>query len=127
MNRASLGVQDFAPIVQEAIGRPQTLAQTRHVIDFLRAEGITALNLDLLYGLPHQTAQSFENTLTSVIDLAPDRLAIYGYAHVPWMSKRQVLIKDEDLPDSEARFALADWHRPFCQAARLFIESTKPW
>jgi len=107
MNRASLGVQDFAPEVQEAIGRPQSLAQTRDVVDFLRASGITALNLDLLYGLPHQTKDSFARTLHHVIDLHPDRLAIYGYAHVPWMSKRQVMIKDNDLPDSEKRFELA--------------------
>lgn len=107
LNRASLGVQDFAPIVQNAIGRPQTLEQTRDVIAFLRGKGITALNLDLLYGLPHQTAESFGQTLDHVIALKPDRLAIYGYAHVPWMSKRQVMIKDTDLPDSETRFELA--------------------
>jgi len=107
MNRASLGVQDFAPDVQQAIGRPQTLDQTRDVVDFLRSSGVTALNLDLLYGLPHQTIESFSHTLNHVIDLKPDRLAIYGYAHVPWMSKRQVMIKDDDLPDSETRFELA--------------------
>lgn len=107
LNRASLGVQDFAPKVQEAIGRPQSLEQTRSVIQFLRDNGVTALNLDLLYGLPHQTPQSFRQTLDHVTDMAPDRLAIYGYAHVPWMSKRQVMIHDEDLPDNEARFALA--------------------
>ncbi|MGB3246455.1 MAG: oxygen-independent coproporphyrinogen III oxidase [Sulfitobacter sp.] len=107
MNRASLGVQDFSPAVQEAIGRPQTLAQTQHVIRFLRDNGVAALNLDLLYGLPHQTPASFSRTLDHVIAMRPDRLAIYGYAHVPWMSKRQVMIKEADLPDSEARFELA--------------------
>lgn len=107
LNRASLGVQDFAPRVQDAIGRPQTFEQTRHVVDFLRAGGVNALNLDLLYGLPLQTRDSFARTLDKVIDLSPDRLAIYGYAHVPWMSKRQVMIKDGDLPDSEMRFDLA--------------------
>ena len=107
MNRASLGVQDFAPEVQAAIGRSQTLAQTQEVIDVLRSSGLTALNLDLLYGLPHQTVASFERTLDHVIDFQPDRLAIYGYAHVPWMSKRQVMINDTELPDSERRFELA--------------------
>lgn len=107
LNRASLGVQDFAEEVQQAIGRPQSLSQTRGVIDYLRAGGVDALNLDLLYGLPHQTEDSFARTLDHVIDLHPDRLAIYGYAHVPWMSKRQVMIKDADLPDNETRFALA--------------------
>ena len=107
MNRASLGVQDFAPKVQNAIGRLQTYEQTRDVVDFLRSRGISAVNFDLLYGLPHQTIDSFQDTLDHVIDLNPDRLAIYGYAHVPWMSKRQVMIKDVDLPDSERRFDLA--------------------
>ncbi|MCF2870350.1 oxygen-independent coproporphyrinogen III oxidase [Octadecabacter sp. G9-8] len=107
LNRASLGVQDFAPKVQKAIGRPQSLDQTRSVITFLRDNGVTALNLDLLYGLPHQTPESFRQTLDHVIAMAPDRLAIYGYAHVPWMSKRQIMIKDEDLPSNEARFELA--------------------
>ncbi|KIN64198.1 Oxygen-independent coproporphyrinogen III oxidase [Sulfitobacter noctilucicola] len=107
LNRASLGVQDFAPEVQKAIGRPQSLEQTRSVIAYLRKGGVKALNLDLLYGLPHQTMQSFRETLDHVISMEPDRLAIYGYAHVPWMSKRQVMIKDADLPDSDTRFALA--------------------
>jgi oxygen-independent coproporphyrinogen-3 oxidase len=108
LNRASLGVQDFAPVVQDAIGRPQSLQQTQDVISFLRARGVDAFNLDLLYGLPHQTKDSFRQTLEHVIDMAPDRLAIYGYAHVPWMSKRQVMINGDDLPDSEARFELAE-------------------
>jgi oxygen-independent coproporphyrinogen III oxidase len=109
MNRASLGVQDFAPEVQRAIGRTQSLEQTRRVVDVLRAgPGPVGLNLDLLYGLPHQTEQSFRDTLSSVTALRPDRLAIYGYAHVPWMSKRQVMIRDEDLPGPEHRFDLAE-------------------
>ena len=107
MNRASLGVQDFAPQVQEAIGRPQSLQQTQAVVTFLRDRGIDAINLDLLYGLPHQTLQSFRATLDHVVDFDADRLAIYGYAHVPWMSKRQVMIKSDTLPDARQRFALA--------------------
>ena len=107
MNRASIGVQDFAPAVQEAIGRPQSLDQTRTVVDILRDAGLPSLNIDLLYGLPRQTSDSFARTLDHVTALSPDRLAIYGYAHVPWMSKRQVLITDDDLPDAMARFGLA--------------------
>ncbi|WP_108816304.1 oxygen-independent coproporphyrinogen III oxidase [Loktanella sp. Alg231-35] len=107
MNRASIGVQDFATQVQDAIGRPQTLAQTTRVVQFLRARGLTAINLDLLYGLPFQTEASFRETLAHVIAMNPDRLAIYGYAHVPWMSKRQVMIKSETLPDTQQRFHLA--------------------
>lgn len=107
MNRASIGVQDFAKHVQDAIGRPQTLAQTTRVVQFLRRHGLKAINLDLLYGLPFQTEESFRETLAHVIAMNPDRLAIYGYAHVPWMSKRQVMIKAETLPDTQARFQLA--------------------
>ncbi len=115
MNRASIGVQDFARSVQAAIGRPQSLAQTAHVVDVLREAGLEAINFDLLYGLPHQTEDSFVETLSHVIDMGPDRLAIYGYAHVPWMSKRQVLIKAEALPNTQARFALASIaHQVLC-------------
>jgi oxygen-independent coproporphyrinogen-3 oxidase len=111
MNRASIGVQDFDPRVQAAIGRAQSLEQTVNVVQFLRDRGIDAINFDLLYGLPHQTTQSFSRTLAHVAEMAPDRLAIYGYAHVPWMSRRQVLIKEETLPDSVERFALAQMAR----------------
>ena len=108
MNRASIGVQDFDPKVQAAIGRMQSLEQTTEVVTYLRARGVEAINLDLLYGLPFQTQKSFRTTLDHVIAMDPDRLAIYGYAHVPWMSKRQVLIKEETLPDTMARFELAN-------------------
>ncbi|WP_439140954.1 oxygen-independent coproporphyrinogen III oxidase [Planktotalea sp.] len=117
MNRASIGVQDFAPDVQAAIGRLQSLEQTTTVLDFLRAAGLKAINLDLLYGLPFQTEESFRQTLAHVVDMNPDRLAIYGYAHVPWMSKRQVLIKAETLPDTQQRFELANIARDTMLAA----------
>ena len=107
MNRASIGVQDFAPQVQKAIGRPQSLAQTREVVDLLRDAGLRSLNIDLLYGLPYQTPASFRGTLDRVVAMQPDRLAIFGYAHVPWMSKRQVVIPEAALPGPERRFALA--------------------
>ena len=107
LNRASLGVQDFAEDVQQAIGRTQSLEQTVNVISFLRSHGIPSLNLDLLYGLPKQTEQSFAKTIQEVLSMRPDRLAIYGYAHVPWVSKRQVLIKETDLPNIEQRLQLA--------------------
>ncbi len=107
MNRASVGVQDFAPKVQNAIGRPQSLEQTQSVISLLRKLGVKSLNLDLLYGLPHQTQESFQQTLNHVETMRPDRLAIYGYAHVPWMSKRQVMIDESSLPGGLARFELA--------------------
>jgi len=113
MNRASIGVQDFSKETQSAIGRLQSVAETRHVIDFLRQSGLPSLNLDLLYGLPHQTTDTFRQTLSEVQSMHPDRLAIYGYAHVPWMSKRQVMINEDDLPGSMKRFELSEIARKY--------------
>ncbi|WP_179379344.1 oxygen-independent coproporphyrinogen III oxidase [Jannaschia marina] len=107
MTRASLGVQDFEPEVQAAIGRPQSIAQTRAVVDGARARGVGSLNIDLLYGLPHQTSESLARTLDIVLEMAPDRLALYGYAHVPWASKRQVMIQEDTLPTPVERLDLA--------------------
>lgn len=105
--RASIGVQDFAPKVQEAIGRPQSLHQTQQVVDRLRAGGVRSLNIDLLYGLPFQTRRSLLSTLEQVGTLNPDRLALYGYAHVPHMSKRQKMIPGAALPSTQERFFAA--------------------
>lgn len=107
MRRASIGVQDFEVRVQEAIGRKQSYEQTRDVVDQLRAECVTSLNIDLLYGLPYQTQASLQATLRQVLALHPDRLALYGYAHVPHMSKRQVMIPCDALPSPEERFFAA--------------------
>ncbi|HQS10175.1 MAG TPA: radical SAM protein, partial [Xanthobacteraceae bacterium] len=85
INRASLGVQDFDPKVQEAIGRRQSFAETAAVADALRKAGIGAINLDLIYGLPHQTTASVTRTLNDALALEPSRIAVFGYAHVPWM------------------------------------------
>lgn len=109
MNRASIGVQDFEPKVQEAIGRLQSYAETRAAIDVLRGTGVGSLNMDLLYGLPHQSLATLGTTLDQVLGLAPDRVALYGYAHVPWMSKRQVLIDEDALPGPKDRFAMAEY------------------
>ncbi len=117
MSRASIGIQDFRPDVQAAIGRPQSLDQTRRCVDALRGAGIASLNTDLVYGLPHQTLQSFEETIAQTLTLAPDRIALFGYAHVPWMSKRQKLIDEATLPDDRMRFALAEL------AAEMFTEA----
>ena len=107
LTRASIGVQDFEPQVQEAIGRKQSFAQTSAVVEQLRRQGVTSLNFDLLYGLPYQTAQSLQKTLRHVFELRPDRLALYGYAHVPHMSKRQIMIVDETLPSNKDRYFAA--------------------
>ena len=98
MNRASIGIQDFDPKVQEAIGRIQPFDVTKDCVEHLRAAGIHSLNADLVYGLPHQDLTRLGDTITKVLELAPDRLALFGYAHVPWVSKRQQLIDEEALP-----------------------------
>lgn len=107
MTRASVGVQDFNNQVQTAIGREQSFEQTADVIGALRQNGVNSLNIDLLYGLPFQTNQSISDTIDRIISLRPDRLALYGYAHVPHVSKRQVMIPDETLPDPESRYKMA--------------------
>ena len=108
MSRASVGVQDFDDRVQAAIGRKQSFDQTREVIQTLRKNGVQSLNVDVLYGLPFQTSHSISVTLDRIASLRPDRLALYGYAHVPHVSKRQVMIPEDVLPDPEERYRLAN-------------------
>lgn len=104
-NRVSLGVQDFNPAVQRAIGRMQDLALTGRCVTQLRGVGIDAINLDLIYGLPFQTVDSITRTVRQALDLAPARAAVFGYAHVPWMKKHQALIPVDALPAAAERFA----------------------
>lgn len=111
MSRASVGVQDFAPEIQTAIGRAQEFETTKWAIDGLRDRGVHSLNIDLLYGLPKQTATSVADSLQQVLSLAPDRLALFGYAHVPWMARRQIMIQSETLPGPEARLSLFETAR----------------
>lgn len=117
LTRASIGVQDFDPQVQHAIGRHQGHAMTRDVILGLRAYGIDSINIDFLYGLPHQTRDSLARTIEQVLALAPDRLALFGYAHVPWMAKRQKMIDATALPDPAERKAQAELAREMLVAA----------
>ena len=105
--RASIGVQDFDLTVQKAIGRMQGRELTRDVMLGLRARGVESVNVDFLYGLPHQTEASLARTIEEVLALRPDRLALFGYAHVPWMAKRQKMIPEAALPGTEARRAQA--------------------
>jgi oxygen-independent coproporphyrinogen-3 oxidase len=105
MTRASLGVQDFDPAVQRAINREQTFQTTRWVVDSVRSRGAASVNLDVLYGLPHQTVESVAATMDQVLSLSPDRIALFGYAHVPWFKKHQTMIDEMALPDAKARFA----------------------
>lgn len=115
MSRASIGVQDFDPVVQDAIGRAQSFAQTRDVVTALREAGVRSVNMDILYGLPHQTRARMADSVQRVLSMHPDRVALYGYAHVPWMAKRQVMIPAEALPVAEERLEL------FETARRLFV------
>jgi len=105
ITRASLGVQDFEEQVQRAIRRRQSFDETARVVDWLRDAGTASVNLDLMYGLPHQTAATVEATVARTLKLEPDRLALFGYAHVPWLKRHQKLIPEEALPDSAERFA----------------------
>ncbi|MDK1493840.1 oxygen-independent coproporphyrinogen III oxidase [Sinorhizobium sp. 7-81] len=105
MTRASFGIQDFDPVVQKAINRIQTYEQTRNAIEASRARGVRSVNCDVLYGLPHQTMATLERTIEAVLSLGPDRVALFGYAHVPWMKKHQQMIPEESLPDVLARYA----------------------
>lgn len=103
VNRASLGVQDFNQDVQEAINRVQPFEMVEKCVADLRAAGISSINFDLLYGLPEQDLSKLERNLRLSTALRPDRIALFGYAHVPWMKKHQQLIDEAALPDGPAR------------------------
>jgi len=105
-NRVSMGVQDFNPSVQEAVNRFQSEEETRQVIDWARAAGFESVNLDLIYGLPHQTLESFEESLTRTIAIDPDRFAVFNYAHVPWLKKHMSLIHESHLPSPETKLKI---------------------
>ncbi|HLI14375.1 MAG TPA: oxygen-independent coproporphyrinogen III oxidase [Alphaproteobacteria bacterium] len=103
VNRASLGVQDFAPVVQKAINRIQPYEVTARAVEMLRSHNVSSINLDLMYGLPYQTVEGVVATVERAVRLDPDRLAVFGYAHVPWMKRHQRLIPEEALPRPEER------------------------
>lgn len=105
-NRLSMGVQDFTPDVQEAIGRHQTETLTRDLFEFARGIGFNSINVDLIYGLPRQRLETFRATLDSVVGLRPERIAVYSYAHVPWLRPHQKAIDASTLPDAELKFEL---------------------
>src|SRR6185295_9260655 len=105
-NRASLGVQDFDPAVQEAVHRIQPREMTQQTIDWLREMNFGSINLDLIYGLPHQTVESFNRTLDIVLAMQPDRLAVFSYAHVPWVKPAQKILEQKVLPSPEVKLQL---------------------
>ncbi|WP_298917427.1 oxygen-independent coproporphyrinogen III oxidase [uncultured Algimonas sp.] len=104
VTRASLGVQDFDARVQSAINRPQSFAKTREIIDALRHGGVESVNIDALYGLPFQTDDTVRRTIEQVVSLSPDRVALFGYAHVPWIKRHQTMIDEASLPGALSRF-----------------------
>ena len=105
-NRASFGVQDFDPAVQEAVNRIQSVDETRAVIDACRGNGFRSVNVDLIYGLPSQTTEGFARTLDTVAQMRPDRVAVYGYAHMPHLFKPQKQLDASLLPSGETKLAL---------------------
>lgn len=115
MNRASIGVQDFDPFIQSVIGRDQSYEVTAKAVEMIRARGVASLNADILYGLPHQTNTKITESVQKLLALGPDRVALYGYAHVPWMARRQTLIPSDHLPTPQERLEL------FETARQLFV------
>lgn len=106
-NRISMGVQDFNNDVQVAVNRIQPEALTRKVVNWCRELGFDSINLDFIYGLPHQTVAGFEDTLDRIISIAPDRLAMFSFAYVPWLKKHhEQLINDKDLPSVDVKLRI---------------------
>lgn len=106
VNRISLGVQDFDERVQQAVHRIQPETLTRQALDWAKELGITNANMDLIYGLPLQTLETFQATLEKVIQINPNRIAVFNFAYVPWMKPHQRLIHSEDLPDADTKLQL---------------------
>ncbi len=111
MNRASIGVQDFDPQIQQVIGRDQSYEITRAAAEMIRARGIRSLNADILFGLPWQSPEKISQSVQKLLSLEPDRVALYGYAHVQWMARRQVMIPSDHLPTPQERLALFETAR----------------
>jgi len=114
-NRISMGIQDFDPLVQKTIHRVQPFEETKRLFDYCRELGFESINIDLIYGLPHQTAESFGDTVDKIIEMNPDRIAVFSYAHVPWMKKQQGSFA-RFLPEGFEKF------RIFTQAIRRLTE-----
>lgn len=104
-NRLSMGVQDFDPGVQKAINRIQPYLETRRLVEAARELGFASINMDLIYGLPFQTPETFSTTIDRVLEIGPDRLAVYSYANVPWMKKHQNVLLPH-LPDERTKFSI---------------------
>lgn len=115
--RLSLGVQDFDPKVQEVVHRVQSAEQVKAITASAREIGYTSINYDLIYGLPFQTIESVRNTIETVREHRPDRIAFYAYAHVPWIKPSQRRFTEADLPDGDAKRGLYELGRELLEAA----------
>lgn len=121
-NRISLGIQDMDIAVQEAINRVQTLEQITGIVEAVRGAGASSVSFDLIYGLPKQTVDGFRSTLENVIELKPDRIALYHYAHMPDRIASQRLINDDDLPSSQEKMAIFELaHQKLTQAGYQYL------
>lgn len=107
-NRLSMGIQDFDPMVQKTVHRVQSYEMVKSLFDCCRALGFESINMDLIYGLPHQSSESFSDTVDKIIEIDPDRIAVFSYAHVPWMKKQQGSFA-RFLPEGEEKFRI--WSR----------------
>jgi len=116
-NRISLGVQDFDPKVQFVINRVQSYEKTKEVVDWARKYHYQSINIDLIYGLPHQTVESIEHTISLIKGFMPNRIAFYSYAHVPWKSKVQRRYTEADLPDANQKWEMYNKGRELLEAA----------
>jgi len=116
-NRISMGVQDLNPKVQEAITRGQTEEETVQLYEWCRETGFSGINFDMIYGLPYQKPEDWEVTIDKIIKMRPDRLAVYSYAHVPWMRPEQKKIPEDALPIGPKKFEL------FAMARTMFVNS----
>lgn len=110
-NRISFGVQDTHPQVQAAIKRHQTLEMTKTTFSLAKDLGFKGINIDLIYGLPFQTPLSFQKTISDILELGPDRIALFSYAKIPWLKKHQQAICDKDLPITEEKLQIYDHAR----------------
>ncbi|MDX8396903.1 MAG: oxygen-independent coproporphyrinogen III oxidase [Mariprofundaceae bacterium] len=107
-NRMSMGVQDFDPIVQKAVNRIQSKEETLRVLEDARAQGFTSMNIDLMYGLPHQNVETFSQTLDTIIEFSPDRIALFNYAHLPKMFMPQRRIDENAIPTPQMKLDILE-------------------
>jgi oxygen-independent coproporphyrinogen-3 oxidase len=121
VTRVSFGVQDLNPSVQAAVNRVESYEQVKQAVEWVRQAGIPSVNFDLMYGLPKQTTQGVADTITHALTLRPDRVALFGYAHVPWMKPHQFLIHEEDLPNAVERLQQAE------AGAQILLQAGYEW